>query len=154
MIWIIGRLEIMWEWELQSPCWIKKSIHEGILTYTRSLIREGIYVQLPSMCIQLQVRYHVWGTFLRSSKGLIICMMGPYRICSFGSMVKWMHDCMPILSSRNVPMPYTMVCYILNDLELEFLSPETEHKCRRLVFLTGVYLVITFGYSLHGKEGF
>ena len=51
-------------------------------------------------------------------------------------------------------MTSTMVCYILNAMELGFLSLETDHEHRIMVILTSAYLVITVGYLIRGNEGF
>ena len=63
-----------------------------------------------------------------------------------------MNSRMNIARSRNVPMMSTMVCYIHNAPEIEFLSPETNHEHIILVFMRGAYLVITFGYLLCVNE--
>ena len=41
-------------------------------------------------------------------------------------------------------MTSIMVRYIINSLEIEFATPETGHDHRRLLILTGTYLIITF----------
>ena len=41
-------------------------------------------------------------------------------------------------------MMYITVRYILKDLDIKFVAPKTGHDCRRLVILTGAYLVINF----------
>lgn len=61
-------------------------------------------------------------------------------------IVKGMHDCIPVETSRNVPMTSIMVCHIIKAPEINFAAPETGHDIRRLVIMTGAYLVITFGY--------
>ena len=47
----------------------------------------------------------------------------------------------------------TWFYYILNALELNVASPEIDHKCVRLIIVTGAYSVINFGYLICGKEG-
>ena len=59
-------------------------------------------------------------------------------------MLKGMHDHMHVATSRNVTMMYITVRYILKDLDIKFVAPKTGHDCRRLVILTGAYLVINF----------
>ena len=60
------------------------------------------------------------------------------------STAEEMHDLMTVATSRNVTMTSIMVRYIINSLEIEFATPETGHDHRRLFFLTGTYLIITF----------
>ena len=47
-----------------------------------------------------------------------------------------------------------MILYILDELEIEFFLPDTTNDRRRIITMTGAYLVIAFGYSLRGNEGF
>ena len=88
---------------------------------------------------------------LKSTKGVYHLHEGITQTMFLKRMVKGMHTRIPIASSINFPMTSTMVSYILNDLELKFLTPETDHESRILVIVTGAYLVITFGYSICGN---
>ena len=45
-------------------------------------------------------------------------------------------------------MKSIVVRYIIKALDIELAAPETGNDHRRLVILTGAYLVINFGYYL------
>ena len=68
-------------------------------------------------------------------------------------MIKGMNACMPVAISRNFTMTSIMVRYILKALDIEFVAPGTGHDRRRLVILTGAYLMINFGYFLQMNGG-
>ena len=51
-------------------------------------------------------------------------------------------------TSMNVMMKSIMFRYIIKALDIELAAPETGNDHRRLVILTGAYLVINFGYYL------
>ena len=79
---------------------------------------------------------------------------GPTQTIFLERMVAGMEARMPKDDSRNLPMNSTMILYILDELENRLFHPRVSRHDRRLLIMTGAYLVIAYGYSLRGYEGF
>ena len=79
---------------------------------------------------------------------------GPTQTIFLERMVAGMEARMPKDDSRNLPMNSRMILYILDRLEIDLFHPRSSQSERRLIIMTGSYLVIAYGYSLRGYEGF
>ena len=79
---------------------------------------------------------------------------GPTQTVFMERMAAGMEARMPKDDARNLPINSEMMLYILDDLEVELHDPTTPPRRKRAIIMTGAYLVITYGYSLRGYEGF
>ena len=65
-----------------------------------------------------------------------------------------MQNRMPLDSKRDAPLLGHVVAAMLNLMARELVNPTTGAKRKRLLTMTGAYMVITYSYSLRGNEGF
>ena len=62
---------------------------------------------------------------------------------------------MPEITIQSLPLMGVAVAELLNQLEAEWvLDPGTEPTRKSLITMVCGYIVVTFGYSLRGHEGF
>ena len=61
---------------------------------------------------------------------------------------------MPQKTKRNKALVAEVVAEVLNRMEEELEDPQTEEERKREITMAGGYMVVTFGYSLRGNEGF
>ncbi len=94
------------------------------------------------------------GYCLKSGNRLLHLEEGPTQRQLIERIVMGMENRMPKDSSRNLPFTSRIILYILDELERELFEPTTLADRRRLIVMSASYLVISFGYSLRGNEGF
>ena len=61
---------------------------------------------------------------------------------------------MPEITIQSLPLMGSAVAELLNRLEAEWINPGTDPTRKRLITMVCGYIVVTFGYSLRGHEGF
>jgi hypothetical protein len=62
---------------------------------------------------------------------------------------------MPEITIQSLPLMGVAVAKLLNRLEAEWINPGTDPtRKQRLITMVCGYIVVTFGYSLRGHEGF